>query len=167
MERSRQASHLASRSYRGGIPDLGGGDEVAGAGGGGGGVGAAVSGASAMARVSRHEETGRRDSGEGGAEAEGRTGGDSGAGAAWLCWTGRGCLDANALPFLGRVPSRSASSGRARETIGPVLLLALLVAACIPHAAAAVVGHLQSRQANQQVGEWQLLHTLCDKYRVL
>ena len=48
MERSRHASHLASRSYRGGIPDLGGGDEVAGA--GGGGVGAAFSGASAMTR---------------------------------------------------------------------------------------------------------------------
>jgi hypothetical protein len=70
MERSRHASHLASRSYRGGIPDLGGGgDEVAGAGAGGGGagvaVGAAVSGASAMARVSRHEgRRGRRDSGE-------------------------------------------------------------------------------------------------------
>ena len=80
MERSRHASHLASRSYHGGIPDLGGGDEVAGAeaGAGGGGVGAAVSGASAMARVSRHEETGRRDSAEGG--TEGRTGGDSGVG---------------------------------------------------------------------------------------
>jgi len=33
MARSRHASHLASRSYSGGIPDLGGGDEVAGAGG--------------------------------------------------------------------------------------------------------------------------------------
>jgi hypothetical protein len=63
MERSRHASHLASRSYRGGIPDLGGGDEAAGA--GGGWVGAAVSGASAMARVPRQQETGRRDSGEG------------------------------------------------------------------------------------------------------
>jgi len=52
MERSRHASHLASRSYRGGIPDLGGGDEVAGAGAGGVGVGvgAAFSGASAMTR---------------------------------------------------------------------------------------------------------------------
>jgi len=92
MERSRHASHLASRSYRGGIPDLGGGDEVAGAeaGAGGGGVGAAVSGASAMARVSRHEETGRRDSGEGGVEAE--RGGDSGA--AWL-WVAR-ALDGDA-----------------------------------------------------------------------
>lgn len=71
MERSRHASHLASRSYRAGIPDLGGGDEVAGAGAGAGGggagvaVGAAFSGASAMARVSRHEGRGRRDSGEG------------------------------------------------------------------------------------------------------
>jgi hypothetical protein len=54
MERSRHASHLTSRSYRGGIPDLGGGDEVVGAGagtgvgGGGAGVavGAAASGAS-------------------------------------------------------------------------------------------------------------------------
>jgi len=84
MERSRHASHLASRSYHGGIPDLGGGDEVAGAeaGAGGGGVGAAVSGASAMARVSRREETGRRDSGEGG--AEGRTGRDSGAARVWV-----------------------------------------------------------------------------------
>ncbi|EAZ29247.1 hypothetical protein OsJ_13310 [Oryza sativa Japonica Group] len=37
MEMSRQASHLASRSYRGGIPDLVGGDD---GGGGGAGVGA-------------------------------------------------------------------------------------------------------------------------------
>jgi len=93
MERSRHASHLVSRSYRGGIPDLGGGDEVADAkaGAGGGRVGAAVSGASAMARVSRHEETGRRDSGEGG--AEGQTGGDSGASWVWVAhalqWTKR------------------------------------------------------------------------------
>ncbi|CAD6338546.1 unnamed protein product [Miscanthus lutarioriparius] len=43
---------------------------------------AAVSGASAMARVSRHKETGRRDSGEGG--TEGRTGGDSGAAWVWV-----------------------------------------------------------------------------------
>ena len=52
MERSRQASHLASRSYRGGIPDLAGGDGfVAGAGAGAGGAAgaaAAFSGDSAM-----------------------------------------------------------------------------------------------------------------------
>lgn len=50
MERSRQASHLASRSYRGGIPELAGGDvfgagdgTVAGAGAAGGaGAGAAA-----------------------------------------------------------------------------------------------------------------------------
>ena len=82
MERSRHASHLASRSYRGGIPDLGGGDEVAGAGGVGVGVGAAFSGASAMARVSRDEERVRRDSGE--AERDTERGGDRGGGVGCL-----------------------------------------------------------------------------------
>jgi hypothetical protein len=77
MERSRQASHLASRSYRGGIPDLGGGDE-----------GAAVSGASAMAEGFAARGDGPTRFGEGR-----QRGGDSGT----------GMLDANALPFLGRV----------------------------------------------------------------
>jgi hypothetical protein len=48
MDRSRHASHLASRSYRSGIPDLGGGEEGS---GDGVGAGAAGSGDSAMARV--------------------------------------------------------------------------------------------------------------------
>jgi D-arabinose 1-dehydrogenase-like Zn-dependent alcohol dehydrogenase len=93
MERSRHASHLASRLYRGGIPDLGGGDKVAIA-GAGGGVAAAVSVASAMARVSLASRDTRRkaDAIRGGAK-EGRTGGDSGAEAecVWGCLK----LDAN------------------------------------------------------------------------
>jgi hypothetical protein len=60
MERSRHASHLASRSYRGGIPDLGGGEEGAGA-GDGAGAGAALSGNSAMARESFGTRGGRGD----------------------------------------------------------------------------------------------------------
>ena len=65
MERSRQASHLASRSYRGGIPDLVGGDGlVAGAGAGAGAAGgagaaAAFSGDSAMGGGTREERMGR------------------------------------------------------------------------------------------------------------
>jgi hypothetical protein len=62
MERSRHASHLASRSYRGGIPDLGGGEEGS---GDGVGAGAAGSGDSAMARVSAHEEKGADANGGG------------------------------------------------------------------------------------------------------
>lgn len=120
MERSRHASHLASRSYRGGIPDLGGGDEAAGAGAGagGGGVGAAVS-ASAMARVSRHEETGRRDSGR----REAQRGADRRRqrGGVGCSRSGRDTLDANAVPFFGWVgcQSCSANSGRATEGLFP------------------------------------------------
>jgi hypothetical protein len=107
MERSRHASHLASRSYRGGIPDLGGGDEAAGA--GGGWVGAAVSGASAMARVPRQQETGRRDSGEGrdgGGPAE--TAGRRGLLALWT-----GTIRAKCRAHFGSGAKLVSTSGRA------------------------------------------------------
>lgn len=89
MERSRQASHLASRSYRGGIPDLVGGDDGGGGGAGvgagagaGAAAGAAFSGDSAMGggegRVSREEgeetRTAERKVGEEAEKGGGRVG---------------------------------------------------------------------------------------------
>jgi len=129
MERSRHASHLASRSYRGGIPDLGGGDEVTGAGGDGGGVGAAVSGASAMAEGFATRGDGPTRFGDGGgaeaeaeAEAEGadrrRQRGGVGVGCSR---SRRGMLDANALPFLGPLGCQF-GPGQGNNN-GPVLLL--------------------------------------------
>jgi hypothetical protein len=79
MERSRHASHLASRSYRGGIPDLGGGEGGAGAGSSDGvAAGAALSGDSAMASV------GSGTRGERGADERGRKGSGANRERVWL-----------------------------------------------------------------------------------
>jgi hypothetical protein len=107
MERSRHASHLASRSYRGGIPDLGGGEEGAGA-GDGAGAGAALSGNSAMARerVSGHEER------------EEPTNGD-GKGAAWTGKAfGWGCLRRSSLRTGAGFDARMPCAGMGWEGAG-------------------------------------------------